>query len=577
MPFRVPAPDGRKDARDLPVTVLPEGSVLQGGYVLTYLGGGGMSVVYRGKKEDSVYLVKEVDAAEPRHIIALTQEKFMLERMSHEGIVKVYDLVEQDGFYYLVLEFVDGETLDRLIPPQPNVFLQEKVVVDWALQLCAIFEYLHSQSPPVIYRDLKPQNVMKDRSGRIRLIDFGIARNLKEDKTIDTSLLGSLCTASPEHFGAAQTDERSDIYTLGATLHFLLTNGRGTGGQMFVYSSVRSINPRVSETLDGIIRKATEYEPARRYADMKALRADLQRCAAEPVPAQASPSAPKLRISFAAPAAKAPEEAGRKAAPPEPEAPLPREPAPSAETNAIGEEKPGQGRARKLLVPAAIVAGFVVFVVLTAVAVVLALGFFSRNGPPGGPPSLPPSQPSPQGGAFPGSPPPDDGFLGTRPPGGMPSPPPGMPPPGPPATSQGKGILISDKAAGYIVHIPAGYTQLKQTPPRIGVFFRHDPAASAGRVALHIEVKDAEGKSLDRIREVIEKKPGVSSMAKTKVKGLDALRFVYCEAERREEVLECLGRDGRTWYILKAIAPADALPHIGGEFEEFFQSFIPTN
>ncbi|MDQ7824020.1 MAG: protein kinase [Candidatus Eremiobacteraeota bacterium] len=270
MGFRVPAPDGRK-RENLPVLVLPEGTLLKGCYKISYLTMGGMSVVYKAVKGTMTYLIKEVEASDSQGVISLSQEKSTLERLDHPGIVKVFDFFGEEGFYYLVVEYIDGESLDKLVSPIRDVFLQEKVVLEWAMQLYDIFEYLHRQKPPIIYRDLKPQNIIKDRQGKVHLADFGIARVLKDAKTSDTSPMGTAITASPEHYGGRQTDARSDIFTIGATLHFLLTNGKHTG-TLFEFPPLRTINPKVSENLEQVIRKATELEPEKRYQSIGEMR-----------------------------------------------------------------------------------------------------------------------------------------------------------------------------------------------------------------------------------------------------------------------------------------------------------------
>lgn len=284
MSFRVPAPDGAKGDDNLPLLVIPPDTVLKDGYRLNYLSSGGMSITYTAIRADEKYLVKEVEAGDPKKVIALNQEKFILERLNHPLIVKVYDLFEYDGFYYMVTEYIDGETMNRLISPFPNTFIQEKVLINWALQLCDIFEYLHTQRPPVIYRDLKPRNVIKDRSGRLHLIDFGIARAYKQGKSNDTEPMGSAMTASPEHYGGSQTDQRSDIYTIGATIHYLATNGKGSSDEPFVFTPVRSINPKLSESIERVIIKALEVEPAKRYHSVVEMRQALLNSREVPLP-----------------------------------------------------------------------------------------------------------------------------------------------------------------------------------------------------------------------------------------------------------------------------------------------------
>ncbi|GEM_PF-3100832 len=270
MGFRVPAPDGRK-RENLPVLVLSDGTLLKGCYRTSYLTLGGMCIIYKAIKGSETLLIKEVEASDSQGVISLSQEKATLERLDHPSIVKVFDFFGEEGFYYLVVEYIDGESLDRLVSPIKEVFLQEKVVLEWAMQLYDIFEYLHRQKPPIIYRDLKPQNIIRDRQGKIHLVDFGIARVLKDAKTSDTSPMGTAITASPEHYGGRQTDVRSDIFTIGATLHYLLTNGKHHGA-IFEFPPVRTINGKISENLERVIQKATEIEPEKRYQSIREMR-----------------------------------------------------------------------------------------------------------------------------------------------------------------------------------------------------------------------------------------------------------------------------------------------------------------
>jgi serine/threonine-protein kinase len=273
MPFREAAPDGARAADNRPVLVLPEGTTLRGGYRVSYLAVGGMCVAYRAERKGKTFFIKEADGSVPSHVIALSQEKGVLERLDHPRIVKAWQLFEEDGFYYLVLDFIEGVSLDRVISPFPDTFIQERVVLDWALQLCEIFEYLHGQS--IVYRDLKPRNVIKDGQGRLHLVDFGIARIYKPERRQDTECMGSALTASPEHYGGAQTDARSDIYTLGATLHYLLANGCGIGPEPFHFAPLRAVNPAVSLELERVVARALSFEPERRQASMAEMREDL--------------------------------------------------------------------------------------------------------------------------------------------------------------------------------------------------------------------------------------------------------------------------------------------------------------
>jgi len=275
MGFRIPAPDGKKGRDGHPVLVLPYDTVINESYTVSYFTVGGMSVTYKGMKDGLIYFIKEVESTDCKKVNSLMQERDILEKLNHPGIVKVYDLFEYDGFHYLVQEFIDGQTLERLISPIQNVFLQERVILELASQILDIIEYLHLQSPRIIYRDLKPSNIIRDKNGRIHLVDFGIARLYREGKSKDTESMGSALTASPEHYGRGQTDVRSDIFTIGATLHYLATNGRDRSEIPFEYESVRSINSKISSNLEYVIHKALDLNPEKRFQSIAELRAAM--------------------------------------------------------------------------------------------------------------------------------------------------------------------------------------------------------------------------------------------------------------------------------------------------------------
>lgn len=268
-PNRVPAPDGTR-LDDAPLLVLPEGASLKG-MKLSYLAAGGMSVAYKGVRPDGkTMFVKEVPKSQSQAVISLTQEKALLERLQHPSIPRLQDFCEWRDHLYLVQDFIEGTNLEQQISPFPDIFLPEAQVRNWGLQLCDILHYLHSQIPPIIYRDLKPKNVLLHPSGQLYLVDFGIARAYKQGKDQDTRLLGSVLTASPEHYGG-QTDIRSDIYTLGATLHYLLTNGQGERVSPFDFPPISALRPEVSRELQGIIEKCLDRAPEQRFASIEAL------------------------------------------------------------------------------------------------------------------------------------------------------------------------------------------------------------------------------------------------------------------------------------------------------------------
>jgi len=269
---RVDAPDGKKDDNGRLLKVLKDGTVLRDTYSVSYYSAGGMSIIYKAMKGEELLCIKEVDCSDPKNLFALSQEKATLDRLDHPGIIKAYDCFEEDGHYYLVMDFIAGRSLDTFISRKKTEFVDTKVLDDWASQLFDIFEYLHRQSPPIIYRDLKPQNILCDAKNRLHLIDFGIARVYKDSKSNDTSPMGTALTASPEQYGGKQTDARSDIFTIGATLHILATNGKGSGAGLFEFLPARSVNPGLSDTFEKTMQKALEILPEDRFKSIREMR-----------------------------------------------------------------------------------------------------------------------------------------------------------------------------------------------------------------------------------------------------------------------------------------------------------------
>lgn len=273
----------RRELKDgLGRTALVDGSVV-GGYKVEYLASGGMSCVYRARAEGRVVVLKEVAASNTKEVPSLLSEKGLLERLSHPGVVGYHSFFNEDGFYYLVLEYVDGEPLSVYL--SPNNRADPERVAEWGIQLCEIFEYLHAQTPPVIYRDLKAENIIL-RNNKVRLIDFGIARLHKGVRDKDTELMGSPATASPEHYGGAETDARSDIFTLGATLYELLTGGKRKQMGAFQFAPVRELNDEVSPELEAVLVKATSFKPTERFQTVGEMRVALLKAIGREIPVE---------------------------------------------------------------------------------------------------------------------------------------------------------------------------------------------------------------------------------------------------------------------------------------------------
>ena len=261
-------------------TVLPNGTVVAD-YTLTYLASGGMSVVYKGEKGGKTYVLKEVQSSNTKEVPSLISEKTLLERLSHPGLVGYQAFLTENGYYYLVVDYVPGLPLSQYLHGKNSAAVAD--VADWAVQLCDIFAYLHAQQPPIIYRDLKSENVLL-HDGKVKLIDFGIARVHKGDRQKDTELMGSPVTASPEHYGGAETDARSDIYTLGATVYELLTGGRRKQVGAFQFAPVRDLRPDVPVALDKVIQKALSFKPGDRYQTAEDFRNAILTAMGKPIP-----------------------------------------------------------------------------------------------------------------------------------------------------------------------------------------------------------------------------------------------------------------------------------------------------
>ena len=268
---RIPAPDGKVDSQGVTLMVHSDGTIINNKYSLYYLTAGGMGAIYMAQdiNDNEWYIIKEAASTDREEqlklMVCLTQERETLIRLKHPHIVKAYELFIESGACYLVIEYIDGRVMEHIIEQTMPEFLPEEAVVNWAIQIADVLDYLHNQDPPIIYRDLKPDNLMVDREGNIKVIDFGATRVYKEGKERDTRAIGTAGFAAPEQYGSGQTDARSDIYSLGATMHYLLTN-RYPGEMPFVFPLARSINPSVSDRIDLIIQKAVQPDMKNRFA-----------------------------------------------------------------------------------------------------------------------------------------------------------------------------------------------------------------------------------------------------------------------------------------------------------------------
>jgi serine/threonine protein kinase len=205
---------------------------------------------------------------------AFQQEAVILAGLNHPGLTAVHDYFVENGSFYLVMEFVQGETLQQAWERAGRRF-NETQVVAWAQQLCEVLTYLHRQQPPIVFRDLKPANIMLQPDGRLKLIDFGIARQFDPSKTSDTVKFGTPGYAAPEQYGRGQTDARSDLYALGIVLHQLLSGCEPTITP-FSLPDIGTFSTFVSPQVVHAIRQATQMDMARRPPTAQVFCAALQ-------------------------------------------------------------------------------------------------------------------------------------------------------------------------------------------------------------------------------------------------------------------------------------------------------------
>ena len=239
-----------------------------------------MAAVYEARdiRRNASCAIKEMSLSTvPAHERSQAIQNFLAEarilsRLNHPNLPAFTDFFTEGTRHFLVMEFIDGNTLEELLEANHGPF-SERRVLGWARQLCDVLSYLHGQQPPIIFRDLKPGNIMLTRTGRIKLIDFGIARIFRSSGAQDTQLLGTPGFAPPEQYGSAQTDERSDIYSLAMTLFQLMSDL--VNDQGFGLKDVHFTYPHISPPVARVLEKATALKPEDRYESIVVFRRAL--------------------------------------------------------------------------------------------------------------------------------------------------------------------------------------------------------------------------------------------------------------------------------------------------------------
>jgi eukaryotic-like serine/threonine-protein kinase len=283
------------------------GTTLENRYlVLRVLGSGGMSWVYQARdmrfpSVTRLVAVKEMlnsskdPAIRDTAVQNFEREANLLATLNHPAIPRIYDYFTIGERSFLVMEFIDGKDLETTLADTPD-FLPVEKVVHWGMDLCNVIHYLHNHQPPVVFRDIKPSNIMTDEHSNIRLVDFGIAKLFEPEHK--GTMIGTEGYSPPEQY-RGEAGPVSDIYALGASLHHLLTKRDPRIEPPFSWADrpIRALNPQVPEELDRVIMKSLSYEPAQRYLDMKSFNAALAATVNSNIPIAMAPA-----ISAAAPA-----------------------------------------------------------------------------------------------------------------------------------------------------------------------------------------------------------------------------------------------------------------------------------
>ena len=242
--------------------------------ILKLLNTGGMnSAIYLAldKKLNRQWAIKKVRKSSSQTTSMLMAEASIMKNLDHPMLPRIVGIEEDPRFFYIIMDFVQGENLKTVVTSSgPQA---QDTVVSWGVKLCDVLTYLHGKG--IVYRDMKPANIMLSPDGNIKLIDFGIAREYKENASEDTTALGTEGYAAPEQYeGKGQTDARTDVYGMGITLFQLLTGVNPSSYQENIFS-IRLQNPNLSSGLDKIILKCTNKDPKKRYQSTEELKKAL--------------------------------------------------------------------------------------------------------------------------------------------------------------------------------------------------------------------------------------------------------------------------------------------------------------
>jgi len=254
--------------------------------IIRVLGEGGMGAVYLAEDmriPGKEWALKEMNLKrknaqdDQRALQQFQEEARILNELHHPNLPEVVDFFQEDSRWFIVMERIQGKTLRQTIEER-KAPLSQAESLSIALQLLDVLDYLHSQPRPLIYRDLKPSNIMITPENRIVLIDFGIARFFDPEKDTDTLKMGSAGYAPPEQYkGQGSTDPRSDLYSLGATLHYSITGRDPEMEAPFCFPPIRKLNPDLSPVFEKVLIRALEMDKEYRYPTARDMTKELRK------------------------------------------------------------------------------------------------------------------------------------------------------------------------------------------------------------------------------------------------------------------------------------------------------------
>ncbi len=282
--------DGRRSSKLKP---LSEGTVLNGRYeIVRKIGGGGMGAVYLASDNNLggvLRAVKEMvqshieDDQQEKAIADFKRESMILSSLDHSSIPTIFDYFfdDSEGRFYLVMKYISGGDLSSRLRSASEGKIEERKVVEWGIQITEVLDYLHNQPSAIVYRDLKPSNIMIDgNSDRVMLIDFGIARSISQKEEKGVTAVGTMGYAPPELF-SGNVEPRSDIYSLGSTMFHLMTGADPQSNPLLIFDfqknpRPRQINPRLSDQIESILMRCVEYNADARFISAAELKAALE-------------------------------------------------------------------------------------------------------------------------------------------------------------------------------------------------------------------------------------------------------------------------------------------------------------